>query len=161
MQKAGKSAKIYGYDMGDFYLEEENGFITKIFYLSEKEKYVEKETEEDSPVLKDVSSQLKEYLNGDRTEFTIPLAPTGTTFQKKVWAALQMIPYGQVKTYGQIAKEIGCPGAARAVGMACHNNPIMILIPCHRVVGKGGTLTGFACGISVKQFLLNLEGITL
>ena len=87
----------------------------------------------------------------------MPLSPRGTPFQLEVWQALRVIPYGRTRTYGEIAKAVGRPGAARAVGMANHDNPLLIFTPCHRVVGKNGSLTGFACGLEVKARLLELE----
>ena len=104
-----------------------------------------------------VICQLEEYLRGERNGFILPMVPQGTPFQQKVWQALQTIPYGQTRSYGEIAEQIGQPGASRAVGMACHANPILILIPCHRVVGKNGSLTGYAAGPDLKQRLLELE----
>ena len=101
--------------------------------------------------------QLQEYFSGARAEFDVPLASKGTLFQKLVWQELCRIPYGQTRTYGEIAAAIGKPGAARAVGMACNRNPIWLLIPCHRVVGKNGSLTGYAGGLDMKQALLELE----
>ena len=102
--------------------------------------------------------ELEEYFSGGRKTFTVPLSPHGTRFQLAVWAALREIPCGQTRTYGEIAAAVGRPGAARAVGMANHDNPLLILTPCHRVVGKNGALTGFACGLEVKRRLLGLEG---
>lgn len=104
-----------------------------------------------------VATQLQEYFSGARKCFDLPLAPKGTPFQKLVWQELCRIPYGQTRTYGEIAAAIGKPGAARAVGMACNKNPIWLLIPCHRVVGKSGSLTGYAGGLPMKQALLELE----
>ena len=109
------------------------------------------------PAAQDVTDQLSEYFSGTRTEFDIPLAPRGTPFQKLVWQELCRIPYGQTRTYGEIAAAIGKPGAARAVGMACNRNPIWLLIPCHRVVGRNGALTGYAGGLDMKRKLLELE----
>ena len=103
------------------------------------------------------AKQLQEYFSGTRTEFDVPLAPKGTPFQQRAWKELCHIPYGQTRTYGEIAAAIGNPGAARAVGMACNRNPIWLLIPCHRVVGSNGMLTGYAGGLSMKQALLDLE----
>ena len=111
----------------------------------------------ETPLLQQGREQLREYFAGTRREFTLPLAPKGTPFQQKVWGALRTIPYGQTKSYGEIARQIGSPMGARAVGMANHCNPIAILIPCHRVVGKKGELTGYAGGLWRKQALLNLE----
>lgn len=110
-----------------------------------------------SPVLELAAQQLSEYFAGDRRTFTVPLSPAGTPFRQTVWQALLSIPYGGTATYGAIARQIGKPNACRAVGMANHHNPIPIFIPCHRVVGAGGSLTGYAGGLGVKQFLLDLE----
>lgn len=110
-----------------------------------------------SPVSDSAAWQLDQYFRGQLREFDLPLAPQGTAFQRSVWDALLRIPYGQSRTYGQIARELGKPGAARAVGMACNRNPIWFVIPCHRVVGSDQALTGYAGGIALKQSLLNLE----
>ena len=111
-----------------------------------------------TPLLERAEGQIMEYLNHQRQVFDLSLSPAGTDFQKKVWAALSDIPYGQTRSYGDIARRIGCPGGARAVGMANHANPIPILIPCHRVVGAKGQLTGYAGGLELKRALLALEG---
>jgi len=103
------------------------------------------------------SKQINEYFMGLRTEFDLPLAPQGTDFQQKVWAALQQIPFGQTRTYKDIAVAIGDENASRAVGMANNKNPIAIVIPCHRVIGADGSLTGYAGGLEMKQTLLDLE----
>ena len=102
-------------------------------------------------------AELEEYFAGKRKLFDLPLKQEGTDFQKKVWQELKQIPYGETKTYGEIAKLIDKPKAARAIGMANHNNSIMILIPCHRVIGADGSLTGYAYGTKAKKFLLELE----
>ena len=101
--------------------------------------------------------QLNEYFTGIRKNFTLPLDLRGTPFQKQVWNALVQVPYGQTCSYGKIASRIGKPKSARAVGMANHNNPIPIVIPCHRIIGADGSLTGYGAGISIKEKLLNLE----
>ncbi|TFG83042.1 MAG: methylated-DNA--[protein]-cysteine S-methyltransferase [Erysipelotrichales bacterium] len=101
--------------------------------------------------------QLEAYATGDLRAFDLNLRPQGTDFQKSVWDVLLTIPYGDVMTYGQIAEKIGNPKAVRAVGGACHNNPIGIVIPCHRVLGKDGSLTGYAGGVHLKEMLLNHE----
>lgn len=107
--------------------------------------------------LPDATRQLEEYFAGKRQAFDLPLAPSGTEFQRRVWAALTEIPYGETRSYGQIATAIGQPGASRAVGMANGRNPVSIVVPCHRVVGASGSLTGYAGGPERKQFLLDLE----
>ena len=104
-----------------------------------------------------VADELLEYFAGTRTEFTVPLSPAGTDFQRAVWRALQRIPYGETRTYGEIAAAVGRPGAARAVGTANHRNPLPVIIPCHRVVGSNGQLCGFGGGLDVKRRLLELE----
>ena len=106
---------------------------------------------------KAVIQQLEEYFNQERQTFDLKLNPQGTGFQKQVWKRLEKIPFGETKYYGQIAEEIGNPKASRAIGMANNKNPIPIIIPCHRVIGKNGTLTGFASGLDIKQQLLNIE----
>lgn len=110
-----------------------------------------------SPVLVQAAAQLAEYFAGQRQSFTIPLAPRGTPFQQEVWRALCAIPYGQTRSYGQLAAALGRPSAARAVGGACRRNPIWLMIPCHRVVGASGSLTGYAGGLERKKALLALE----
>lgn len=114
-----------------------------------------------SPLLDAAEAQLREYFAGARRTFDLPLAPHGTAFQQRVWAALRAIPYGETRTYGELAAAIGSPNASRAVGMANHRNPIPIIIPCHRVIGANGTLTGYAGGLEIKQKLLALEGINI
>lgn len=111
--------------------------------------------------LQQAACQLDEYFAGKRTLFDIPLQMNGSKFQRAVWHELQKIPYGTTVTYGEIARRIGQPNASRAVGMACNKNHLPILIPCHRVVGKNGHLTGFSDGIDIKCFLLKLEKATL
>jgi methylated-DNA-[protein]-cysteine S-methyltransferase len=106
---------------------------------------------------RDAIEQLKAYFAAELTEFTLPLAPAGTPFQSSVWQALLSIPYGETTTYGAIAKQIGKPDAIRAVGAANGANPIPIVIPCHRVIGSNGKLTGFGGGLPTKELLLKLE----
>ena len=108
-------------------------------------------------VLLECKKQLQEYLKGKRKIFDVPIRFNGTDFQNVVWQKLLAIPYGQVVSYGDLATVIGKPKAARAVGSACNKNPIAVIIPCHRVVGKSGSLTGYAGGISIKEELLELE----
>lgn len=110
-----------------------------------------------TPLLEEAARQLEEYFAGQRKEFSLPLAPKGTEFQLRVWQALLQIPYGETRSYGELAAMVGNPKACRAVGGANHRNPLSILIPCHRVVGTGGSLTGYAGGLNVKEFLLKLE----
>ena len=106
---------------------------------------------------KTAADQLDAYFAGALTRFTLPMAPRGSEFQQRVWTALQDIPYGQTESYGELAERIGSPRAARAVGLANGKNPISIVIPCHRVVGSDGNLTGYGGGLDRKKQLLDLE----
>ena len=107
------------------------------------------------------AEQLREYFAAERERFDVPLAARGTEFQRRVWEALHRIPYGETASYGEIAREIGRPAASRAVGAANGRNPISIVVPCHRVVGAGGALTGYGGGLDRKAWLLNLEARAL
>jgi methylated-DNA-[protein]-cysteine S-methyltransferase len=111
----------------------------------------------DDEGLREAADQLRRYFAGELCAFDLPLAPHGTEFQQAVWSALQQIPYGQTTTYSTIAERIGRPAAVRAVGAANGANPIPIVIPCHRVIGANGSLTGFGGGLDVKRQLLALE----
>jgi methylated-DNA-[protein]-cysteine S-methyltransferase len=110
------------------------------------------------PVLIQAERQLKEYFEGNRKQFALKLDLAGTAFQRKVWSALLTIPFGETRSYGQIASQIGHPNAMRAVGAANGRNPVSIIAPCHRVIGSTGKLTGFAGGLNAKAYLLALEG---
>lgn len=138
--------------VGTLLIEAEDGAITKLDYVDS--------AGEDDPclVLDEAERQLKEYFEGNRKAFDLPLAPGGTAFQQRVWAALREIPWGEVRSYGDIARRIGQPGATQAVGGANHRNPIAIIIPCHRVIGSDGGLTGYGGGLDRKRALLKLEG---
>lgn len=114
----------------------------------------------DTDYIKKIKFQLNEYFSGQRQKFDIKINPKGTEFQKKVWCELREIPFGKVKSYSEIATAIGNKNAQRAVGSACNRNPIMIIIPCHRVISKNGNIGGFAYGNCVKQTLLELENRT-
>ncbi len=117
----------------------------------------ENEQIKETPLLIETERQLIEYFNKKRTKFELPIEPKGTEFMKKVWKELINIPYGETRTYGQIAKNIGNEKASRAVGRANNKNPIPIIIPCHRVIGANNKLIGYALGLDKKEFLLNLE----
>ena len=114
-----------------------------------------------TPLLKECARQLIAYFAGELMEFDLPLRAVGTPFRMRVWAELQQIPYGQAISYGELARRIGNPQASRAVGGANHHNPISILIPCHRVIGADGSLTGYGGGLDMKQWLLAHEQLTL
>ena len=141
--------------IGLLILREQDGAISAIGLARESDERPADSAE--TPVLEQAARELAEYFAGKRTEFTFPMRAQGTPFQTAVWDALLNIPYGETKTYGQIAAAVDNPKGSRAVGMACNRNPIMISVPCHRVVGAGGALTGYAGGLSVKEKLLELE----
>lgn len=113
--------------------------------------------EKDTKVLLETTKQLNEYFAGQRKKFNLPIKLEGTEFMQKVWKELEKIPYGTTATYGEIAKRVGNPKAARAVGMANNKNPIPIIVPCHRVIGANGKLVGYALGLYMKEQLLNIE----
>lgn len=119
--------------------------------------YADDELEATSPVLAKAQQQLEEYFKGERRSFDLPLAPVGTDFQQAVWRALQQVDYAKTASYSDIATAIGKPQAVRAVGGANNKNPIPIIIPCHRIIGKSGSLVGYGGGLDIKQFLLDLE----
>jgi methylated-DNA-[protein]-cysteine S-methyltransferase len=150
-----KNSFCYDTKIGRIEIEENGEAITKIDYVSKDIETTDdgKQTE----LIKEAIKQLNEYFEGKRSIFHLPLAPEGTEFQKKVWNALKEIPFGETKSYGEIAKIIGNEKASRAVGMANNKNPIMIVIPCHRVIGANGKLVGYAAGLEVKENLLSLE----
>lgn len=141
--------------LGDITMVEEDGKLLALGFGKKIKEEDEIVLESDS--IKEAYLQLTQYLEGKRKEFTIALNPVGTPFQKAVWKALQAIPYGETRSYLDIAKAIGNEKACRAVGMANHVNPIAIMVPCHRVIGKNGTLTGYAGGLGIKETLLALE----
>ena len=114
--------------------------------------------QDDAP-LREVRQQLEEYFAGERQEFSLTLEADGTDFQRSVWQALREIPFGETMSYGEIARRIGNPGAVRAVGLANGRNPISIIVPCHRVIGADGSLTGYGGGLERKRFLLALEKV--
>lgn len=146
---------FYNTEIGNIGIVADDSSIKNVFFKATDIKGLIEVKE--TPLLKKAGTQLIEYLSGKRSNFTVPLAPEGTDFQKRVWFSLIGIPYGQTRSYGEIAKRIGNPKAARAVGMANNQNPIPIFIPCHRVIGANGRLTGYAAGLEIKKYLLNLE----
>lgn len=140
--------------IGNIYISEQHGKICGINY-TKPQNYTT--TDVLSPLLQKAIGQLQEYFAGQRQKFDLPLSFNGTSFRQKVWRALLDIPYGQTVSYLDIAIAIGNPRAVRAVGQANHFNPISIVVPCHRVVGKNGQLVGYGGGLSIKEYLLNLE----
>ena len=144
------------YPIGTLGLMDDGHGLSRVFLR--REGVDDGSPEGETPLTAQAAAELEEYFAHRRNTFTVPLSPHGTEFQLAVWRALRDIPYGQTRTYGEIAAAVGRPRAARAVGMANHDNPLIIFTPCHRVVGKNGDLTGFACGLEVKRRLLELEG---
>lgn len=140
---------------GEMAVAEEEGKITRLYLRAQDAP--QNAARNETPVLKQAAAQLAEYFAGKRKHFDLPLAPQGTPFQQKVWRALCAIPYGQTASYGQIAAKINNHKACRAVGMANNKNPVAIFIPCHRVVGADGALTGYGGGLALKKKLLDLE----
>lgn len=116
-----------------------------------------RETRSDNPLLREAAGQIAAYFAGRLRRFDLPLHPAGTPFQQRVWAALREIPYGETRSYKDIAQAVGSPRAFRAVGMANHKNPLLLVTPCHRVIAADGALRGFACGLECKSFLLRFE----
>lgn len=160
-----KKAYIYDTILGRIFIAEDGCGITDLQLLGSETDRREDSTApssgeftlEETPLIKEAAEQLVQYLEGNRKDFTVRLHPEGTTFRKKVWEALRRIPYGETRTYQQIAGEIGNEKACRAVGMANHHNPILCIIPCHRVIGADGRLVGYAAGLQTKEQLLTLE----
>jgi methylated-DNA-[protein]-cysteine S-methyltransferase len=137
-------------------ITEENNAITGLYFDPEVPAgFIKTET----PLIKKAAAQIEEYLNGKRKKFSLPLAMHGTPFQMDVWRALQSIPYGETRSYKEIAEIVKRPKAVRAVGMANHRNPISIIVPCHRVIGHNGSLTGYGGGLPLKKYLLKLESV--
>jgi len=151
-----KNVFYYNTKIGRIGIEENGIAITKLDFINKdmEEEIIE---ENETVLLKEAINELNEYLDGNRSSFDLPLEPKGTEFQKKVWNALKEIPYGETRSYGEIAKIIGNEKAARAVGMANNKNPIAIIVPCHRVIGANGKLVGYAGGLDLKEKLLQLE----
>ena len=148
--------------VGDLTLTSDGDALTAVYF--EDPKYGPASTGgwiRDDAVLADARRQLDEYFRGERTEFELTLAPSGTDFQRSVWRALTEIPYAATTSYGWIASSIGKPAASRAVGAANGRNPISIIVPCHRVIGSGGDLTGYGGGLDRKRWLLDHEAVVL
>lgn len=146
---------FYQTSIGKIGIEACDSAITNLYFPGESSvtDAVEKETD----LLKETGRQLQSYLVGERQKFSLPLSPTGSAYMQRVWDSLCAIPYGQTRSYQEIARRLGNPKAARAVGLANNKNPIPILIPCHRVIGATGKLVGYRGGLSVKEHLLALE----
>jgi methylated-DNA-[protein]-cysteine S-methyltransferase len=150
------SAKSYAFDtsIGSFIATEDSGAIVGL-RLSAGEQGGSYDAP--SALLAEAESQITQYLGGQRREFDLPIEARGSDFENRVWDYLKTIPYGQRRTYGEVAIAIGSQGAARAVGTACGKNPVLVAVPCHRVVGAGGRLGGYVGGANIKERLLALE----
>lgn len=135
----------------------ENALHWLSFTMGSKARQPEPDWRQDAAPFRQAMEQLNAYFAAERTDFRLPLAPQGTAFQLQVWRELQEIPYGVTISYGELARRIGNPNASRAVGLANGANPIAIIVPCHRVIGSSGKLTGFGGGLDIKQRLLDLE----
>ena len=144
---------IYKSPIGNIIIVENGIGITEISINKKPKNMTLKET----PLIKEAIKQLTEYFNLKRQSFDLPLSTSGTDFQEKVWQSLLKIPYGETKTYKEIAEDVNCPKGFRAVGLANNKNKIMIVIPCHRVIGINGKLVGYAGGLDIKKNLLDLE----
>ncbi len=149
-----ESICCYDSPVGTLRIAEDGTGITEITLVKSVE---ETPAQQKTELLKETVRQLEEYFAGSRKGFDLPLSLKGTPFQLSVWEALQTIPYGSTCSYQQIAAQVGSPKACRAVGMANHYNPVIIVVPCHRVIGKNGAMVGFGGGIDVKERLLGLE----
>jgi methylated-DNA-[protein]-cysteine S-methyltransferase len=151
---------IYETKIGKLRITEEEGKITGISTVTETDERtvsLDNVMACETKLLQEAYGQIREYLDGIRKDFALPLNPKGTEFQNRVWMKLKSIPYGETRSYLEIARACGNPNACRAVGMANHRNPIMIVIPCHRVIGVDGSLTGYGGGLALKEWLLHLE----
>lgn len=148
----------YQSPIGKLLLIGSEGLLEELHFPNTVEQIqIPKDWQNDETCFIDILQQLAEYFAGNRKKFDLQIAPKGTAFQKRVWQELQKIPFGQTASYGEIAKRVGNSKASRAVGMANGKNPIPIIVPCHRVIGKDGSLTGFGGGLDVKRQLLQLE----
>lgn len=157
------NATIVQTSIGKIAVLESSGFITQLVFENEIEPRIAKLGEDvdfqETPVLTEAKRQLLAYLNQELQTFDLPLKPVGTAFMKKVWSALQEIPYGETVAYKDIAIKIEHPKAYRAVGLANNRNPIPVIIPCHRVIGAQGQLVGYGGGLAIKEYLLKLEEV--
>lgn len=148
---------LYESPIGVLCIGEENGKITDIHLQREEDRNLVIQDEQHAAILRETCTQLDEYFQGKRKQFDLPLGYEGTAFQQRAWRELQKIPYGETRSYADIAIAVGNPKAQRAIGQANNRNPIMIIVPCHRVIHKNGDISGYACGIEAKRYLLELE----
>lgn len=147
---------VYDTPVGKLGIKDNGASIIEIYFVQDDE-IIPKESLTETPLIKEAKRQLTEYFQGKRKDFDLPLETKGTAFQKSVWEALRIIPYGETWSYKQVAEAVNSPKAYRAVGMANNKNPISIIIPCHRVIGANGKMVGYGGGLHIKEYLLNLE----
>jgi methylated-DNA-[protein]-cysteine S-methyltransferase len=157
---------LFDSPLGQILLVSDGSHLTGLYFRGQKHEPLFPHapgwrSEPDSPIFLDASAQLGQYFSGRRKEFDLPLHPTGTPFQRKIWDALREIPFGDTVSYAQLAARAGCVNSARAVGAAVGRNPISVIVPCHRVIGSAGSLTGYAGGLERKRALLDLEAAVL
>lgn len=151
----------YQSPIGRLMLIGKNGVLEELLFPNEvQDKLIDSGFQHNEKIFEPVLKQLREYFAGKRQHFSLKLSPNGTEFQHRVWQELCNIPYGQTTSYGEVAARLGNPKGGRAVGMANGKNPIPIIVPCHRVIGKDGSLTGFGGGLDIKRQLLELENQT-
>lgn len=149
-----KNTAVFQTILGKVVISEQDGAVTELFFAKDTQ-YIG--NNRITPLLKEAQKQLLEYFSGTRRTFDLKLAAKGTEFQKTVWNTLQEIEYGETRSYKQVAEMIGRPEASRAVGMANSKNPILIITPCHRIIGSDGKLVGYAGGLEIKKNLLEME----
>lgn len=152
-----KTVFYYKTEVGQMGIAEENGAITDIFFGHDQVK--EDVDQKETPLIKKAVQQLEEYFRGERKDFDLPLDLRGTPFQLAIWEALTTIPYGETRSYKEIAQQINNPKACRAVGLANNRNPVSIVVPCHRVIGSNGKLVGYGGGLAIKERLLEIEKV--
>lgn len=147
--------------IGNLELKEKQGRLVEVVFCGKRKRQIHKDFKNGplSPTLQKAKEQLEEYFTGQRKKFNLPLQIMGTDFQEKVWQQLKKVGYGESQSYSELAKGVGAPKAMRAVGSACGKNPLPIIVPCHRILSKSGTLGGFSGGLEVKAWLLEHEGI--
>lgn len=153
-------AVVHAMPWGFLLVEEQGDALTRVQYLLPEEREAVPAAGS-SPLVREACAQLDAYFSGRLRCFDLPLSPRGTEFQSRVWEELGRIGWGRTRSYGEVARAVGSPGGARAVGMACNRNPLLIVVPCHRVVGADGSLVGFGEGLALKRRLLELERVLL
>ncbi|MDW7773394.1 MAG: methylated-DNA--[protein]-cysteine S-methyltransferase [Desulfobulbaceae bacterium] len=157
MNKENMQSATFMTAIGPVTIEADAQGLTAISLSGRHRRTMKEDRVPDNPLLQEAARQVREYLQGKRTDFDLPLTIYGTDFQKKVWELIREIPYGKTRSYGDIARQLGSAAKSRAVGGAAHANSLLLVIPCHRVIGTNGSLTGFGSGLELKKKLLELE----